>query len=153
MSSGEPVLTAELPIIGIGRPWESSLSRSSVQVAVRGLLDGSHTPPPSTSSQVWANANARTTNWSEPSSPSSRNGAWLAYTMKVSLPVPPVASSGADAPGLNQPRVVAISRGNTSCARTPPWAWSRLVPKIWPMANVSKPAPPSRVIVVVVSST
>ena len=61
--------------------------------------------------------------------------------MNSSLPVPPVATSGACVPGLSQPRVVAMSTGNMSCGSSPPpcelMSLSRLMPKIWPIWNVS----------------
>ena len=73
--------------------------------------------------------------------------------MKASLPVPPVATSGAWLPGLSQPRVVATSDGKVSWASRAPSEASRLKPKICPIWKVSLPAPPSSVAVAVVSST
>jgi hypothetical protein len=49
--------------------------------------------------------------------------------------------------------VVAISTGKTSCGSSAPSSVSRLTPKIWPIWNVSKPAPPSSDVVALLSST
>jgi hypothetical protein len=70
-----------------------------------------------------------------------------------SLPVPPVATSGAWMPGLSQPRVVAISTGNVSCGSSAPSSVSRLKPKICPIWNASLPSPPSSVVIALLSST
>ena len=58
-------------------------------------------------SLVSASAKARMTNWSLSSPPSSRSAAWFEYTVKMSSPLSPTATSGSLTPALNQPRVVA----------------------------------------------